>query len=130
MSKTFEAPNEVVELLKSIGMWRTIPQKGLLFRKTDPPKGVFVVLSGKVALWAGESQSRFTRIASKRSLLGLPSTLRNQRYSLTALALTDLEVCQVKPKEFRHVLETNPVVGIAVLRILSEEVSDLRRFMS
>jgi dipeptidyl aminopeptidase/acylaminoacyl peptidase len=45
-------------------------------------------------------------------------------------ALTAVEVCQIRPKDFRNVVKTNPVIGITVLRTLSEEVSDLRRFMS
>ena len=130
MAIVFEAPADIVELLKSIGKRQTAPRKTLLFRKSDPPKGVFVLLSGKVALSAGNSQSSLTRIASSRSILGLPSTLGNKRYSLTAETLTDVVVCQIKPKQFRNVLKTNPAIGIAVLRILSEEVSDLRRFMS
>jgi CRP-like cAMP-binding protein len=129
MHNAFEAPTEIVELLKSIGTRKTAPRKTLLFRKSDRGKGVFVLLIGKVALSAGNNQPALTRIASSRSILGLPSTVGNQRYSLTAEALTGVEVCQITPRKFRNVLKTNPAIGIAVLRILSEEVSDLRRIM-
>ncbi len=126
-SKAFDAPADVCALLQSIGTPRTVPPKTVLFRKGDSPKGVFVVLNGKVALTAGDHSSALTRIAGRRSLLGLPSTVGNKRYSLTAQALTDVEVCLVHPKEFRSLLTSNPMIGMAIVRILSKEVSALRR---
>ena len=112
-----------------MGEIETVPRGTMLFRKGDPLKGVFVVLQGRVALSAGDDPVRITRIAGKGSLLGLPATVRNRRYSLTAEAVTDTEVCLVPPERFREALATNPLLGLAVVAILSEEVAGLRRFV-
>jgi CRP-like cAMP-binding protein len=126
----FEAPSEICALLQSVGKRRSVPQRTILFRKGDLPKGVLLVLGGKVALSAGDDCSQLTRIGGKGSLLGLPSTVGNRRYSLTAESLTDVEVCIVPAKRFQQMLASNPVLGMAIVNILSNEVSALRRFAS
>jgi CRP-like cAMP-binding protein len=126
----FEAPAKICALLQSAGKRMSVPQRTILFRKGDLPKGVFLVLRGKVALSAGDDRSRLTRIGSKGSLLGLPSTVGNRRYTLTAETLTDAEVCLIQPEQFREMLASNPVLGMAIVNILSNEVSALRRFGS
>ena len=123
----FEAPQEVCTLLQTMGTPLSVAAKTVLFRKGEPPKGVFLVLKGKVAVSAGDRRSGLTRIAQKRSLLGLPSTVNNRRYSLTAQTLSDVELCLVEPEAFRTLLRSNPVVGLAIVKILSEEVWALRR---
>jgi CRP-like cAMP-binding protein len=130
LPRPFEAPAEIRVLLRSIGTRETIPAKTVLFRTGDPPKGVFLVLRGKVALSAGSDQSPLTRIAGQGSLLGLPSTVGKIPYSLNAEALSNVEVCLVQAEPFRKLLASNPVLGMAIVNILSNEVSALRRFMS
>jgi CRP-like cAMP-binding protein len=44
--------------------------------------------------------------------------------------LTDVEVCIVPAKRFQQMLASNPVLGMAIVNILSNEVSALRRFAS
>jgi CRP-like cAMP-binding protein len=124
----FEAPAEVCALLRSMGRRFAVGANTVLFRKGEAPKGVFLVIKGKVALSAGDDGSGLTRIAQRRSLLGLPSTVNNKRYSLTAVTLTDVELCLIQPQAFRNLLQSNPMVGVAIVKILSDEVWALRRF--
>jgi len=126
----FEAPADVCALLQSIGKRLTVAAKTILFRKGEASKGVFLVIKGKVALSAGDDGSGLTRIAQRRSLLGLPATVNNKRYSLTARALDNVETFVVQPQQFRSLLQSNPVVGVAIVKILSDEVWALRRFRS
>lgn len=123
---TFEAPAEICSILGEKGSHESFAAKSILFRAGDPPRGVFLVLSGSVALSAGDNHSAFTRIAGKGSLLGLPSTVSNRDYSLTAKALTAVTVCHIQPGKFRRMLSSNPALGMAVVSMLSDEVSALR----
>jgi len=125
--RIFEAPSDVCALLQSSGTPETIPAKTILFSAGGSPQGVFLVLRGRVVLSAGDDHSPLRRIAAKGSLLGLPSTVSDQPYSLTAEALTKLEVCRIPPQQFRRMLASDPVLGMAVVNILSNEVSALRR---
>ena len=123
---TFAAPSEICALLRMVGTPETVPPGTILFRMGNLPMGVFLVLRGRVALSAGNENSLLTRIASKGSLLGLPSTVNNKPYSLTAEALSEVTVCRIPPHKFREMLTSNPVLGMAVVNILSDEVSSLR----
>lgn len=126
-SNAFEASRDVCAVLQTMGEVHSVHCGAMLFCKGDPPKGVFLVLKGRVALSAGDDPCRITRIAGKDSLLGLPSTVGNRRYSLSAEAVTETQVCHISPAQFRRSLAADPVLGFAVVRILSEEVSALRR---
>ena len=123
---TFEAPQEICSILRQAGRCEEFAAGNILFRSGDPPKGVFLVLRGSFALSAGDGDSAFTRIAGEGSLLGLPSTVSHRAYSLTAEALTAVAVCHIQPEEFRDMLSSNPLLGMAVVNILCDEVSALR----
>lgn len=124
----FEASHELCALLREIGRPVSLSAKTVLFRKGGAPKGVFLVRKGKVAVSAGDPLTGLTRIAQKGSLLGLPSTVNNKPYSLTACTVTDVELYTVQPQKFRKLLRSDPVVGLAIVKILSEEVWALRKF--
>lgn len=126
MATAFQAPSEVCSILRPAGTVKAVPTKTNLFQAGDPPQGVFLVLHGSVLVSAGDRHSRFSRIAHEGSLLGLPSTVSDRPYSLTAETLTEVEVCCIEPEKFRGMLASNPRLGIAVVNILSDEVSALR----
>ena len=88
---------------------------------------MFLVLEGRVALSSGEDPVRITRIAERGSLLGLPATIRNKPYSLTAEAVTDLQLCHIVASRFCQQLAMNASLGLAVLTMLAEEISILRK---
>lgn len=126
-SRAFAAPPEICAMLQSLGEVQTVPRLTTLFCKGDAPRGVFVVVKGRVALSAGDDTRQITRIAAEHSLLGLPSTVGNRHYSLTARTVTDTQVCVVPAAEFRKSMASNPALGLAIVNILSNEVSALRR---
>src|SRR5512142_1995692 len=123
----FAASPELCSELQHIGKRECVPAGALLFHKGDKNRGVFLILSGRFALSSGEDPTRITRIAEKGSLLGLPATVRNKAYSLTAEATADAEVCVISAKLFRELLSTNTLLGLTVVSMLAEEVSILRR---
>jgi CRP-like cAMP-binding protein len=123
----FEAPPELCEALEQIGKCLRVSSGIILFRQGQRNLGVYVVMSGRFALSAGDDPYRVTRIAQKGSLLGLPATIRHKPYSLTAEAVTDSVVCLVSPERFRNLLSENTTLGFVVLTMLADEVSNLRR---
>ncbi len=125
--RAFTASGELCSALQKIGRRKEISGGSLLFREGEENQGVFLVLSGRFALSSGDDPTRVTRIAEKGSLLGLPATVRNKPYSLTAEATSDSEVCVISAKSFREMLSTDTLLGMTVVSILAEEVSILRR---
>lgn len=125
--RTFAASPLLCFELQRLGRREQVSTGSLLFHKGDKNRGVFLVLSGRFALSSGEDPIRITRIAEKGSLLGLPATVRNKAYSLTAEATADAEVCVISAKAFRKMMSTNTLLGLTVVSMLAEEVSILRR---
>lgn len=125
--RAFQAPPDVCEELHRIGKHLAVPSGTTLFESGEQNRGLFVVIAGRFALSSGDDPVRVTRIAEKGSLLGLPATVRDAPYSLTAEAVTDSDVCVISPIEFRDLLTNNPAVGLAVVSILAEEVFQMRR---
>ena len=125
--RAFQAPPAVCEELQRIGKHQAVESGTILFERGEQNRGLFVVTSGRFALSSGDDPVRVTRIAEKGSLLGLPATVRDAPYSLTAEAVTDSDVYVISPAEFRDLLTNNPRVGMAVVSILAEEVFEMRR---
>jgi len=126
-SKAFECPGHLCDELIRIGEPGVAAPGTILFRQGKAAKGVFLLLDGRVAFSAGDDPVRITRIAEKGSLLGLPATVRNKPYSLTAEAVTHVRVCRVPATRFRKMLGENPQLGLFVIRMLAEEISVLRK---
>ncbi len=122
----FEVSSELLSELESMGTAKKIEAGQMLFRKGDSPKGVFVMLSGRVALSSGEDPVQITRIAERGSLLGLPATILDNPYSLSAEAVVESEICHIPPAKFRAFLSSNSRLGVEVVSILAEEISMLR----
>ncbi len=59
------------------------PRSTVLFRRGERASGMFVVLSGKVSLDLGVD-SALSRTYGSGALVGLPSTLTRNNYSMTA----------------------------------------------
>ena len=125
--RTFVVSPELCLQLERVGDRKRVPAGSLLFSKGDKNRGVFLVLSGRFALSSGDDPTRITRIAEKGSLLGLPATVRERAYSLTAEATANAEVCVISAKVFREMLSTSTSLGMTVVSMLAEEVSILRR---
>ena len=104
-------------VLKGKGTW--------LFRRGDSPKGVFLLVTGKVTLSAGGAATVHHPCLPGR-LLGLPATVRNRSYGLTAICTEDCECIRVSHEEFTALLCANPALCLRVVELLANEVRELR----
>ena len=125
--RAFQAPAEICAELQRLGKPKAVESGTILFERGEENRGLFVITIGRFALFSGDDPVGVTRIAEKGCLLGLPATVRDAPYSLTAQAVTDAEVCVLSPTDLRALLATNPKVGMAVLSILADEVFEMRR---
>ncbi len=125
--KPFEVSKEVSGELTRAGTTKTASAGTILFREGQLPKGVFLVLEGRIALSSGDDPVRVTRIAEKGSLLGLPATVLNHPYSLTAETVSHVRLCHISTAKFRKMLGTNTDLGLTVVTILAEEISVMRK---
>jgi CRP-like cAMP-binding protein len=98
------------------------PKSTVLFRRGDRACGMFVVLSGRVSLDLGVD-SVVGRSYGAGALVGLPSTLTRQNYSMTAMVTEDAELGFVSPEALESLLHQHPDLCQPLLLILGEKVA-------
>src|SRR5580692_2729362 len=119
---TLIAPDSLKTQLESIGT-KIQKEKGTyLFRRGDGMSGVYLVLSGQIRLGLERDPRGFpSRLIGEGSVLGLPSTLSNSPYSLTAEIMEESELIFVPADKLRQLLRKQPQLCFDVISILTEE---------
>jgi CRP-like cAMP-binding protein len=94
-------------------------------------QGVFLILRGKVRLGLGNKSNAFpTRDLGPGAILGLPATLSDSCYSLTAAVLTNAEVIHLSRPAILELLRTHSKLCFEVMNLLSEELGETRNALS
>lgn len=124
---TLIAPDPLKAQLESLGS-RTEKGKGtFLFRRGDAPSGIYLILNGQIRLGLERDPRGFpSRMIGAGSLLGLPSTLSNSPYSLTAEIMEDSVLIYLPGDELRRLLRDQPQLCFDVMTILTEELNQTR----
>jgi CRP-like cAMP-binding protein len=99
-----------------------------IFGRGEPLQGVFLVCSGKVRLSIGET--RQTRNAGPRSTLGLPATIANTPYILSARAIDDAKLAFVSRERFMKAVEEQPDLRLEVVQMLGVELQHAQHTIS
>jgi CRP-like cAMP-binding protein len=94
--------------------------------------GVFLVLSGTVKLFlrSGCGSRLMERIATAGCVLGLPSTVSAEPYSLTAETTERTELVYVSRARLTKLMQSDTISAIKLLGLLSGEVRTLRTEMA
>jgi len=99
----------------------------VLFRHSDPVRGVFLICSGRVRLSLDGVDVAFPpRILGAGSVVGLPATVAGSPYSLTAQVVEDAELAFVPRDAVVDCLKQNPQLCFEVMDMLSAEISGTR----
>jgi CRP/FNR family transcriptional regulator len=102
-----------------------------LFCRGDEVRGVFLILKGEVRLGLDKNPSAFpTRDLGPGNLLGLPATLSNSAYSLTAEVIADCEVIFLSRPAMLELLRQHTNLSFEVMNLLSEELVETRNALS
>jgi CRP-like cAMP-binding protein len=72
----------------------------------------------------------WSRMMKPGSILGLPSTLGHTPYSLRATTVGPVELVFVPQPKLEELMRQDTIVGTALLKVVSEELVDLRRKLS
>jgi CRP-like cAMP-binding protein len=99
------------------------PKSTVLFRRGDKASGMFVVLSGKVSLDLGVD-SALSSSHGTGALVGLPSTITRQNYSMTATVTEDAELGFWRPEALESLLRKQPDLCQPLIVILSTRVAE------
>jgi len=101
------------------------PKSTVLFRRGDKACGMFVVFSGRVRLDLGVD-ALLARSYGAGALVGLPSTITRQDYSMTATVTEDAELGFVSPDGLEVLLREHTDLYHPLLVMLGEKVAESR----
>lgn len=93
-----------------------------LFREDADNTGVFLVTKGKVCM-SVQGLPKLDRMFTAGSLLGLPSTFTGHPYSLTATALSELDVVHVAAEDFLRLMREQTELCREATEMLGREVT-------
>ena len=106
-----------------------IKAKGaILFRAGRPARGAFLIRAGQVKLSLGGGVFP-PRILGSGNVIGLPATFSGEPYSLTAKAARDCRLDFVPRRKLLNLVHRKPELGFQVVRMLSEEIFQMRKFV-
>jgi CRP-like cAMP-binding protein len=104
----------------------------LVFKQGSKCNGVFLVTSGAFRVFLPNDRSTATieRIATPGCVLGLPSTVSGEPYSLTAEAVQRSEADHISRANLTKLMQSDTTSAIKLLGLLSGEVRTLRTEMA
>ena len=114
-------PQPALAGLDAISSAATYPRGAVLFVEGQEPRGVFILCNGRVKMFAASAagKSVIFRIAEPGELLGLPSTLSNKPYEVTAEALEPTQANFIPRESFLAFLREHGDVALRVAEMLS-----------
>ena len=101
---------EARKALAAIAYMATYPDGSTLFSEQETPRGVFVLLRGrvKVTMTSAEGKTLILRIARPGDVLGLSAVINGQPHQATAETLENCQFCFVKRESFLGFLRAYP----------------------
>src|SRR5215469_16528944 len=98
------------------------PKGATLFVEGQLPRGVFVLCTGRVKLstTSADGKTLIVRIADPGEVLGLPATLTEKPYELTAEVIEPTQANFIPTQEYLNFLREHGEVGLRVAQQLGE----------
>jgi len=99
-------PPAAVQELAAITSASSYPKGATLFVEGQVPRGVFILCSGRVKLstTSADGKTLIVRIADQGELLGLPATVTEKPYELTAEVIEPTQANFIPRQEFLNFL--------------------------
>jgi CRP/FNR family transcriptional regulator, cyclic AMP receptor protein len=120
-----DLPEPALGALDALKFTTLYPRGALLFVEGQPPRGVYVLCSGRVKLSATSRDARviITRIARGGEILGLCAALSGGPYEVTAETLEPCQVNFVRRADFLRLLSAHPEAGLRAAEQLGRNYS-------
>ncbi|MBD0778380.1 Crp/Fnr family transcriptional regulator [Maribacter sp. ANRC-HE7] len=97
-----------------------------LFEEGDKLDGVFCVREGvsKLSKLSSNGKDQIIKLASKGEVMGQRSVIAEEYTNLSAVAVSDMEVCFIPKDSIVHTLSKNPDFAIEVLRHMAHDLKE------
>ncbi len=106
--------------------FNTYKKGQVIFHEGNRPLGIFCVYSGKVKVsrMASDGKEQIIRLAKQGDTLGFRSLIDNSKYTASAVAMDDCDVCFVPASEFNDLLTNNTQVTNDLMRMLAKSLGE------
>lgn len=101
----------------------TYKKGAIIFRENTFPGGLFCLNSGKVMITVSDSEgnSIVTNLIKEVNFIGIAEYLSNQPYQSTCIALTDINLCMIKPTAVEEMIANNPSFSRRLLTTIARD---------
>ena len=113
--------------LAALARTRVYKARETIVEKGDPPRELFVLLSGraKVLSRGSEGADAAFNVMGPGQVFGEVAILDGRLRSATVVALEECEIAMVEVQAFREFLASSPAVALKLLGVLAGRVRDL-----
>ncbi|WP_339661484.1 Crp/Fnr family transcriptional regulator [uncultured Polaribacter sp.] len=103
---------------------RVIKKGDVIFKEGDHLNGVFCIKEGvcKVSKMSENGRNQIINLIHKGNIIGERSLISDEISNLTAIALSDMDVCFIPKEEIIKDLEKNPSFTLEVLKTMANSL--------
>ncbi len=107
-------------------VYMRIKKGDVLFEEGEKLKGVFCVRDGvsKLSKLSANGKDQIVKLASKGEVIGQRTVIAKESTNLSAVAVSDMEVCFIPKEIITNTLDTNPNFAVEVLRHMAHDLKE------
>lgn len=116
--------NDRMEDIDAVKVCSVFKKGETIFREGYYSSGVYCINAGKIKLsmTGDEGKEQIVRIAREGDIIGYKALLTGDRYSATATALEDCNVCFIPREIFIDILKKDAVLSYEMMKVISSEL--------
>ena len=116
--------HDKMEEIESLKICSTFKKGESIFKEGSYAAGVYCINSGKIKLsmMGDEGKEQIVRMAKPGDIIGYKALLSGDRYSATAAALEDCNVCFIPREIFLVILQKDAALSFEMMKVLSNEL--------
>lgn len=120
-----DMPAALLQELESLEFTTNYPSEATLFTEGQTPRGVFLVLRGRVKLSVSsrDGKTLILRIAEAGEVLGIGASVSSHTYEATAETLEACEICFVRRADILRLMHVHNELALWLAENLSREYS-------
>jgi len=105
---------------------RSLKKGEIIFGEGEKLNGVYCVKDGvaKLSKLSANGRDQIVKLATKGQILGQRSVIAEEKVNLTAVAVSDMEVCFIPKDSIVDTLRTNPSFILEVLRHMAHDLKE------
>jgi len=117
---------EELKKVSDAKIYKKVKKGEALFQEGEKLDGVFCVRDGvsKMSKLSSNGKDQIVKLASKGEVMGQRSVIAEESTNLSAVAVSDMEVCFIPKEIISNTLNSNPNFTVEVLRHMAHDLKE------